>query len=352
MSVIHVKNTKNIVANLHKVGLLMAYSAELSKEEQKTLAKMKVEKALVKIKRDVASVFTNSQLPKFLSFAVKFHYFDVNNVLLLYKQFPEATFVASFKTWKNLSDEFRGKGNNRPVFATSQKGNGIGILAPYILKKKITDSSKQGRDGSQILVSYLDYHVVFVFDKSQTNNIPSPIIPWDLQGRKEESEFLFRALNVKAPFFICFEDSNSQKNYRYEAANGEKEKDKLIFKATDRESYFDLCNFTVKHYVLNSLAEVKSRYPFNDFQKIAECVAFMISSYFGLPINDYVFFFANEWGYKTAGEMIELLATIHGSAHRMIDELEEEIAYIRVLYGSEDLEDIDSLFDFIGDYDF
>lgn len=329
----------------------MAFS-ELSKEEQKALAKMKVEKALVKIKRDVASVFTNNQLPDFLSFAVRFHYFDVNNVLLLYKQFPEATFVASFKTWKNLSDEFWGKGRSHSVFSTSQKGNGIGILAPYILKKKISESGNQGREGAMSLVSYLDYHIVFVFDQSQTNRIPSPIIPWDLQGRVEECELLFKAMNVKAPFFISFEDSNSSKNYRYEAANVEKGKDELIFKVQDREDYFVLCNYTVKHYVLSSLQELKTRYPSNEYQKIAECVAFMISSYFGLPVNDYVFFFANEWGNKTAGEMIELLATIHCSAHKLIEELEEEIAYIRVLYGSEDLEDIDSLFELIGDYDF
>ena len=330
----------------------MAYSTELSKEEQKALAKMKVEKALVKINRDVASVFTNSHLPDFLSFAVKFHYFDINNILLLYKQFPEATFVASFKTWKSLSDEFWGKGRSHSVFSTSQKGNGIGILAPYILKKRISGSPGQGRDGIKTLVSYLDYHIVFVFDKSQTNNIPAPIIPWDLKDREEESELLFRALNVKAPFYICFEDSISQKNYRYEAADREKGKGKLIFRVQDRENYLDLCNFTIKHYVLNALPELKARYPFNEFQKIAECVAFMVSSYFGLPVEDYFFFFANEWGRKTAGEMIELLATIHGCAYRLIEELEEEIAYIRVLYGSEDLVDVDSLFDIIGDYDF
>lgn len=329
----------------------MAFS-ELTKEEQRALAKMKVEKALLKIKRDVASVFTNSQLPEFLSFAVKFHYFDVNNVLLLYKQYPEATFVASFKTWKSFSDEFWGKGRSHSVFSTSQKGNGIGILAPYILKKKITDSSNQGREGSKSLVSYLDYHVVFVFDKSQTNKIPSPIIPWDLQGREEECELLFKAMNVNAPFFICFEDSNSSKNYRYEAVKVGQGKDKLFFNVQDRGNYFDLCNYTIKHYVLGSLQELKARYPANEYQKIAECVAYMISSYFGLPVNDYVFFFANEWGYKTAGEMIELLATIHSSAHQLIEELEEEICYLRHLYGSEDLEDIDSLFEIISDYDF
>ncbi len=330
----------------------MAHSAELSKEEQKALAKMKVEKALLKINRDVASVFTNAQLPEFLSFAVKFHYFDVNNVLLLYKQYPKATFVASFKTWKTLADEFWGKGRSHSVFSTSQKGNGIGILAPYILKKKINDSGNQGRAVTKNLVSYLDYHVVFVFDKSQTNKIPSPLIPWDLEGREEECELLFKAMNVNASFFICFEDSNSTKNYRFKEADRVKGKPTLIFKTEDRENYFNLCNFTIKHYVLGSLEPLKKKYPSNEFQKIAECVAFMLSSYFGLPVDDYVFFFANEWGNKTAGEMIDLLATIHLCAHQLIEELEEEISYIRVLYSSDDFEDVDSLFDFIGDYEF
>ena len=328
----------------------MAHSAELTKEEQKVLAKMKVEKALVKINRDVASVFTNIHLPEFLSFAVNFHYFDINNVLLLYKQYPEARFVASFNTWKNLSNEFWGKGKSHSVFSTSQKGNGIGILAPYILKKKLTETPRQGRERGGNLVSYLDYHIVYVFDKSQVNQIPSPIIPWDLQGREDECELLFKAIKVKAPFYICFEDGFSPQKYRYETAAGEK--DELIFKAQDREKYFDLCDYTIKPYVSGSLPQLKARYPDHEFRKIAECVAFMVSSYFGLPTKDYGFFFANEWGNKTAGEMIELLANIRGCVHRLIEELEEEISYLRLFYGSEDIDDVDSLFDFIGDYDF
>lgn len=329
----------------------MAYSAELSKEEQRSLAKMKVEKALVRINRDVASVFTNTQLPEFLAFSVNFHFFDINNVLLLYKQFPKATFVASFKTWKSLSDEFWGEGSARSVFVTSQKGKGIGILAPYILKKKNPDSLGQGREGTISPISYMDYHVVFVFDKSQTNRIPYPTIPWDLQSREEECELLFKAIYARAPFYICFEDGSSKRKFRYEVSDGQG-RDKAFFRAGDKENYLLLCDFSVRPYVSGSLKELEARYPSHEFQKIVECVAYMVSSHFGLPVNDYAFFFANEWGYKTAEEMIALLAVIQSSAHQLIEDLEEEISFLRVLYGSEDIEDIDSLFDFVSDYDF
>ncbi len=331
----------------------MAYSADLSKEEQKALAKMKVDKALLRVNRDVASVFTNEKLSDFLSFSVKFHYFDINNVLLLYKQYPEATFVASFKTWQKLLKEFRGGDSGRSVFATSQKGRGIGILVPYILKKKLNAAAKQGRGAETTVVSYLDYHIVFVFDRTQTNNIPSPVIPWNLKESRESSELVFRAFEANAPFLICFEDSDAESNYQISPKiESGYEKPTLTFKFSDRGKYYELCNLIIKHYVLLSIPDIKKQFPANEFQKIAECVAFMLSAYFGLPTDDYSFFFAVEWGNRTAGEMIELLSVIQNAAHLLIEDLEEEIEYLRVLYGGGDVEDIDGIFDIVSDYDF
>ena len=131
----------------------MAYSNNYTKEEQKALAVEKVQKALIKVKQDVIGIFDESRFADYLRFAANFHYFDVNNTMLVYKQRPSATFLASFRTWEKLNVEAWGD-PNRPVFTSLQKGKGIGILVPYILKKKsdalITPSSKA--------FSYFDYH--------------------------------------------------------------------------------------------------------------------------------------------------------------------------------------------------
>lgn len=324
----------------------MAYSNTYSKEEQKALAKQKVEKALAKIEVDVISIFDNESFPEYLRFAANFHYFDVNNALLVYNQRPSATFLTSFKAWEKYSLENYGD-VNRPVLLGNQKGKGVGILAPYILKKKVSDAEGQRFK----VVSYLDYHIVFVFDKAQTYDIPVPVMSWDLSKSKDDCLALFNAFCEKAPFSIVFDEQCSYK-YSFEESDDANKKSCLALNPNVKDNYFIACSYIVKSFVIQSLAFLKKHYSRDDFQKICECVSYMLSCYFGLPAEQYSFFFAKIWGGNNPDKMMGILNVVQNSVHKLIVLLEEEVVFYKSLLDTSDIYNNDDVFGFNEGFDF
>lgn len=325
----------------------MEYSDNYTKEEKKQLAKDKVEKALAKIKADVVSVFDNSTFPDYLKFAANLHYFDVNNTLLIYKQRPDAVFLASFRVWEKLSAEYWGDANHS-VFASSQKGKGIGILAPYILKKTLDKTSGQKSLG----ISYLDYHVVFVFDQTQTNNIPAPTTAWDISSKAADGAALFAAFKEKAPFDIVFSpEGKAPQRYLYENKLPP-EKDSLILNFKDKNDYYLLCSYVIKPFVLHSLKNTLKSHSDADIQKICECTSFMVANYFGLPTNEYIFFFIEQWGENNPKKELEILKVVQGAAHWLIDTLEDEMLFYKSTYETEDFFDNNDIFEFNASFGF
>ncbi len=331
----------------------MAYSNNLTRAEQKTLAKEKVDKALAKINTDVVSVFNNAELPKFLKFAANFHYFDIYNVLLIYKQRPTASFIASFRTWEKFSIENWGD-PNRPVFSSSQKGKGIGILVPYILKKRSYVKDEAGQSKRKV-VSYFDYHVVFVFDKEQTNGIPAPVFDWNISESPTDAEAVFNALKSKAPFDISFSnDIDAGYNFVFNNA-GENAAvvDTLLLRMQDKNDFYKLCNNVINIFTLKILRDIEEKYSRDDFQKIVECVSYMLSCYFGLPTEQYVFFFASSWFKDSVADMINVLDVVQRAVHRIIEMLEEESMFFKSLYGdSNDAINNDDVFVFSNAFEF
>lgn len=326
----------------------MAYTNGYSKEEQKALAIGKVEKALTKASTDVVDVFaTKDEFSKYLAFAARFHYFDVNNTLLIYKQRPNATFLAPFKAWEKYSLDAWGD-STRLVFPSDQKGKGIGILAPYILKKSVVDPAANRNK----IISYFDYHVVFLFDKAQTNNIPAPVLAWDISSNSQDSAALFSALSESAPFTICFSnDITGSKKYLYEPAKSNHSRGKMKLRQEDASDFYTLCSHIMSLYVKSSLENVQTKHSEDNYRKVCECVGFMLASYFGLPTDDYSLFFVKLWGDNNPEKMMAILNTVQMSAHKLINTLEEKMVFYKSINGGDDIYDNDSVFEFENFYD-
>ncbi len=326
----------------------MAYVNNHSKEEQKALAKQKVEKSLAKINTDVVSVFDSREFPKYLAFAANFHYFDVNNTLLVYKQRPTATFLASYKGWEKYSVENFGD-PNRLVFTSSQKGKGVGILAPYILKTKLASEAGQKNK----VISYIDYHVVFVFDKEQTNGIPAPAMSWDLSKSPQDCIALFSSFFEKAPFSIKFlKKPNNTHKYTYNPPGATGSRGVLILNQEDSNNYYILCSYILNTYVPQSLEKLKKEYSEGDYEKICECVTFMLASYFGLPTEEFYFFFVKVWGASIPSKMMDILNVVQSSAHKLIGSLEAGMVFYKNMNDTNDFYDNNSVFSYnsMGDF--
>ncbi|XZE55331.1 ArdC family protein [Planctomycetaceae bacterium SH139] len=96
----------------------------------------------------------SEQLTQYLGMLSRFHHYSFGNIMMTYLQFPEATRVAGFGSWKKLGRHVK-KGEK-----------GIAILAPLLFKKK-AEQCETDFDGKPKLV-LRGFKVVHVFDVSQT----------------------------------------------------------------------------------------------------------------------------------------------------------------------------------------
>jgi hypothetical protein len=102
-------------------------------------------------------------LEKYLSALARFHDYSFRNMMMIVNQFPEASKVAGFHTWRKLGRWVK-KGES-----------GIAILAPMIGRKKDEGESTQS-DGSFRVKSksVFGFRAVHVFDISQTEGEELP----------------------------------------------------------------------------------------------------------------------------------------------------------------------------------
>lgn len=139
---------------------------------------MKTEEAKSLIDRQLESLSEaleagkSDTLTAFLSTVARFHRYSFGNVLLIMTQFPEATHVAGFHTWKSLGR-----------FVKSGE-KGIAILAPMLLKPREDSGGLQAdksftnaraEDGADDAPEKdLRFRVVYVYDVTQTDGEPLP----------------------------------------------------------------------------------------------------------------------------------------------------------------------------------
>lgn len=127
----------------------------------------------------------SDQLVEYLGMLARFHHYSFGNVMMIYLQFPEATHVAGFHTWKKLG-------------RTVKKGEkGIAILAPLLFKRTVEDDDGADEKAIQVLRGF---KVVHVFDVSQTEGKPLPefaAVSGDPGEHTEQVRALIRAEGIE-----------------------------------------------------------------------------------------------------------------------------------------------------------
>ena len=89
--------------------------------------KRQIDTVLEELKAGVKNVCTQDSYQQWLQALAHFHHYSLNNTLLIAMQMPEATHVASIRTWNQLK---------RKVKAGS---HGIRILVPTPVRVKAED---------------------------------------------------------------------------------------------------------------------------------------------------------------------------------------------------------------------
>ena len=117
----------------------------------------------------VAAIETGEQWQAWLDFARRLHKYSFNNLILIWSQRPEASAVASYRTWQGLDRQVR------------RGETAIRVLAPMIRKTEILDdhghpvSRTDGTPEQQQRL--VGFRPVPVFDITQTDGPPLPTPP-------------------------------------------------------------------------------------------------------------------------------------------------------------------------------
>ena len=259
-----------------------------SSGQQKTVAELiaaKDSKGLAQVlKEGVKDYFKSDTYKQYLLAMSKFHNYSPLNIQMILRQNPRASYVASFKKWK---DEF-----SRSV----NKGEkALRIFAPITVKKRDpkTNEPLLDKDGKEI--TYTSFKLVPVFDVSQTDGkeLPKPI--YELKGSYQDYGNLYKSAKEVSEANgvpISFsEDTRGAKGYYSPVSN-----EIVIKKGLSEQHTLKTIFHEMAHSDLHNL-EKRAETPFNlsTAELQAESVAFVVSSHYGLDTSEYSFGYLANW---------------------------------------------------------
>ncbi|QOK30083.1 DUF1738 domain-containing protein (plasmid) [Cytobacillus oceanisediminis] len=128
----------------------------MTNSKEKESLKDKVKEAFELIDQGLKQITTSEQYKKFLAFSSRFYNYSLKNQLLIWTQYPNASYVAGFVEWKKMGRYVK-KGEK-----------GIKILAPIHIR------TTQNDNGEEKVIEYNRYRTISVFDISQTVGEPVP----------------------------------------------------------------------------------------------------------------------------------------------------------------------------------
>lgn len=259
-----------------------------SSGQQKTVDELiaaKDSKGLAQVlKEGVKDYFKSDTYKQYLLAMSKFHNYSPLNIQMILRQNPNASYVASFKKWK---DEF-----SRSV----NKGEkALRIFAPITVKKRDpkTNEPLLDKDGKEI--TYTSFKLVPVFDVSQTDGkeLPKPI--YELKGSYQDYGNLYKSAKevseAKGVPISFSEDTKGAKGYYSPVSN-----EIVIKKGLSEQHTLKTIFHEMAHSDLHNL-EKRAETPFNlsTAELQAESVAFVVSSHYGLDTSEYSFGYLASW---------------------------------------------------------
>lgn len=290
------------------------YVAKTKEQKERELKELQE-----KINQGVSEFFTSEKYIQYLKFACKFHKYSMNNIFSILIQYPKATQVASFQTWKELKRYVK-KGEK-----------GIKILVPveytyfynkdneFTLLSNATEEEKEDINAG-IIKTYkkLTFKIGNVFDISQTEGEPVPKLASELIGETEEAKTIFEALKNIIEIPVSFEDTGSSKGYYH---TEEKRIALNINNSINQNAKTLVHEYT--HSILHQDIKTIDR---ETAEVQAESVAFMVCNYFNFDTSDYSFGYIGAWSStKELKELKESADIIIKTANEIIEKIEKNL---------------------------
>lgn len=226
--------------------------------------------------------------------------YSFRNMLLILSQLPQASYVASFKEWKEFN-RFVKKGEKA-----------IRILAPRL---KQVENEETG-EKETICIGFIP---VPVFDVSQTDGEPLPIEKFKLtlEGESEEANRILKLVKSLATEDECkfeFGDTGNANGYYSPADHRIRVCSTLSGNHKAKTAVHEFVHSRVHRKGTDGTTA-------EERECVAEGTAFIICSYFGLDTSSYSFEYVKGWS-KEDGALLKYGSTIQKSAKVIIDDIE------------------------------
>jgi hypothetical protein len=287
----------------------------------------RVSEILKKLESGIRDLFSGEKFGEYLKTMSQFYNYSANNTILIYQQFPKATAVAGFKTWKEKFGRTVKKGER-----------GIKILAPLpcIDKKefqKLDPDTKEplyDKDGSPLMeelmsIRAMRYKTVTIFDQSQTEGKPLPTLASELIGSVDKFDVFMQALQAISPLPIRFEQMSAEQDgyCQYDSHIAIREgmsEIQTVLAAIHEISHSRLHN-KHKENEKNSLEKKPKSKAFQEIE--AEACAYSTANFFGIETSENSFgYIANYTAKADIKELKQLLSGIQNATAEMISGIE------------------------------
>ena len=262
--------------------------------------KQEVEQLLQMLDAGVKEFVGNPEKFKaLLEMQAMFYNYSIRNVMLVMKQYPNASYIASFKRWKEL---------NRSV----KKGEkALRILAPRIKRE---DDEVTGEEKSKVV----GFVTCPVFDLSQTEGEPLPIEKYRLalDGESDEAEQIFAWVKTLAEEDDCsvsIASANGANGYYAPALHQIVIDPKLSVNHRAKTMVHEYVHSQLHRYDKSSAEEREC---------VAEGVAFIVCSYFGLDTSEYSFEYVKGWSSDGGQTLMKYASSMQKAANTIIQDVE------------------------------
>ena len=274
----------------------------------------KIKAALNRIDQGLATINTDEDWLKFLSFQAQFYNYSFGNAMLIFSQNPNATYVKGYKAWNQLGRYVK-KGSK-----------GLAILAPCIRKVEVFKEPENKNlyhdeeAEKEIRKVVSGFRIAYVYDIADTDGDDSmlPVLVTGLAGNGEqEKEIYERLLNVISKEHCVQEVSGT-------ASKGSFNLETEVISIRGDLEYLQKIKTLLHEYA--HLLDFKM-HPEDDISRnrrelIAESVAFIVSLRLGLDTSRYSMSYIKSW-LKDKEELKIIADSVQKIAYTIITELAE-----------------------------
>ncbi len=272
---------------------------------------------------------------KYLTSVGRFHDYSSSNIMLISAQYPNASLVAGYSTWKKF---------NRFV---KRGEHGIRIIAPVPVKverEKVLTDELGNRMKTTVQETVPRFRTVTVFDIAQTDGEPLPdIAPGELRQAVKDYRNFLEALHRSSRVRIVYEDIPGGAKGQYEMLT-----DRIVIQKDMSEAQtVKTLVHEIAHSFLHDSLSGRSREGKSTKEVEAESVAYAVCSRFGIDTSDYTFPYVSGWSQDkdlktlrtsmerirdTASHLIHLIEDNYGEICREneLNQLAEELASVQM----------------------